>query len=45
MSDRISGGQPELSYSLAEVATEMIEYINAEYENMKDGFKKYWKNP
>ncbi|MDE7062698.1 MAG: hypothetical protein K2O73_05580 [Lachnospiraceae bacterium] len=35
----------QLSYSLAEVTTEMAEYVRTEYENMKDGFKRYWKNP
>lgn len=29
----------------AEVTTEMAEYVSTEYENRKDGFKRYWKNP
>lgn len=31
--------------SFAETTTEMAEYVSKEYENRKDGFKRYWKNP
>lgn len=29
----------------AEMTTEMAEYVSEKYENRKEGFKRYWKNP